>query len=137
MADMLQLAGCIILDDDKKILFLHRETEKRKQWEIPGGCIDPGEDAATAAVRELKEELDLEVENVNQLGDMRFEEDGHVMHYTWFKSRIVSGQVKNMEPHLYDKFSYLSMDELKNLYNELSPNARNFVDEVVAGNIKL
>ncbi len=30
-------------------------------WELPGGKIDPGETAAQAAVREVREELDIDI----------------------------------------------------------------------------
>ncbi|MEU4194645.1 (deoxy)nucleoside triphosphate pyrophosphohydrolase [Kribbella sp. NPDC026611] len=37
-------------------------------WEFPGGKVEPGETDAEAAVREIREELDLEIEVGASLG---------------------------------------------------------------------
>lgn len=131
------LAGCVITNPDKKILMIHRNSPTRVQWEIPGGKIDPGEDARATAARELKEELDLEVEVRDQLGEKHFEDEGRTMHYTWFAANVVGGQPRVMEPHVHDKFAYYSVDELKAMHHELSSNTRNFLDAVTRGDIRL
>lgn len=38
------------------------------QWALPGGRVDPGESAVRAALRELHEELDLQVDQSDVLG---------------------------------------------------------------------
>ena len=38
-------------------------------WELPGGTLEPGEDARMAVVREIREETGLEVEPVEHVGD--------------------------------------------------------------------
>ena len=37
-------------------------------WELPGGKIDPGETAAQAAVREVREELDIDIRAGDSIG---------------------------------------------------------------------
>jgi len=39
----LELAGAVILDKNKKILLMHRNTPNLMQWELPGGKIEPKE----------------------------------------------------------------------------------------------
>lgn len=41
---------------------------EQRWWSTPGGGIDPGEDARTAAIRELAEELDVDVASEDLLG---------------------------------------------------------------------
>lgn len=42
--------------------FLMILNPKRKGWEMPGGRVEPGEDAATAAIREFREETGQDFE---------------------------------------------------------------------------
>lgn len=132
---MIMLAGCVITDEEGRILLLHRNTPERVQWEVPGGGIEPGEDAVRAAVREVHEELDLVVEPVRVLGSALFTEDHTTMTYTWVLARIVSGQPRVVERHLHDAWAYLGVDKLVRCAGELSPNTRNLVAEIVRGRV--
>jgi 8-oxo-dGTP diphosphatase len=133
----IHLAGCILQDDQGRILLLHRNTTKRTQWEIPGGKIDEGEDAQATAVREIEEELGVAVTITRHLGDRSFTEDDYTMEYTWFGAKITDGVPKVMEPQTHDECRYFSLDDMQKLASELSPNAANFLEEVVAKRVAL
>ena len=45
-------------------------------WEFPGGKLEPGEDAAAAAIRECREELGLEVRVVEPLDTVEWSYPG-------------------------------------------------------------
>lgn len=122
----LQLAGCLIENAEGKILLLHRNTPERKQWETPGGKIEEGENSIAAAVREVKEELGIEVEIIDEIGRKDFKEDNCEMGYVWFKAKIVSGEPKPMEEK-HDEVKYFSWEELKSM-GGLSLNTKNLVE---------
>ena len=84
----LELSGAILLDDNNKILLIHRNTKKLKQWELPGGKIEPGELPSETAIRELKEELDIEIEILDYIDCKEFEDNGVILKYNWYKCRI-------------------------------------------------
>jgi ADP-ribose pyrophosphatase YjhB (NUDIX family) len=137
MKDQLRLAGCIIPNDAGEILLLHRNTPKRTQWEIPGGKIDEivsgvivasGHSALDTVLREMNEELTVQVRVIRQLGSKEFTEDQYVMHYTWFLAKIMDGKASIGEPDKYDSLRYFSQAELRSLYAELSENTKNFLD---------
>jgi len=54
---------CAIIERDEKILVAKRPTSKSMggKWELPGGKIEPGEDAAAAILREIREELGCKI----------------------------------------------------------------------------
>ncbi len=47
-----EAAGGVVFNDDEQLLMILR----RNRWDLPKGHIEPGEDAATAALREVEEE---------------------------------------------------------------------------------
>lgn len=132
----IRLAGCVIKDDQGRLLLLHRNTAKRQQWEIPGGKLDPGEDERITAARELKEEVGVDVTVQTLLGTKSFVEDGHTMVYTWFLATIANGTPRAMEQQTHDRCEFLDFGKIQEMGRELSPNAWNFVREVVDGHIK-
>lgn len=129
---MTLLAGCVILNEKKELLLLHRNTPTNVQWELPGGKVEHGEDPKQTAVRELKEELGLQVE-INKLLDKKeFWEHDKPFTYYWFWAEITSGQPQIQEKK-FDNFSYFSLPQLQNM-TDLSPNVVNLISspEVIA-----
>jgi 8-oxo-dGTP diphosphatase len=123
----MKLAGCVIKDDEGKVLLIHRNTAKRTQWEIPGGEIDPGETPEQTAVRELKEELGIVVELVRHIGTKLFEEDGKHHEYHWFEAKIVKGKPHLTEPEEYDDLRHFALDEMHKIRDLISANTKNLV----------
>ena len=64
----IRVVAAIIIDDRKVFATQRGYGEFKGGWEFPGGKIDAGETPEEALVREIKEELDTEVE-VNELLD--------------------------------------------------------------------
>ncbi len=60
-----KVAAGVIYDEEGKILVCRRGYGKNPdtdgRWEFPGGKLEPGETARETIVRELREELDIEV----------------------------------------------------------------------------
>ena len=57
------VAAAALVDADGRVLIAQRPEGKQLAglWEFPGGKVEPGEPPEEALIRELKEELDIEV----------------------------------------------------------------------------
>ncbi|MGE0419663.1 MAG: 8-oxo-dGTP diphosphatase MutT [Acetobacteraceae bacterium] len=60
---LLLVAACALIDIDGRILLARRPEGKKMAglWEFPGGKLNPGETPEAALIRELKEELGIDV----------------------------------------------------------------------------
>jgi len=64
LADKFPVSVKAIIIDDNRVLCLKNE---REEWDLPGGKIDFNEDIEICLKREVKEELNLEIYNLNIL----------------------------------------------------------------------
>src|SRR5882724_8872517 len=57
------VAACALVDDDGRVLISRRPEGKPLAglWEFPGGKVEPDERPEIALIRELKEELSIDV----------------------------------------------------------------------------
>ena len=60
-------AGAFVFDDDGRILLLEHEFRPDSRWGIPGGFLSNGEQPDQALRRELREEVALELNEVQFL----------------------------------------------------------------------
>jgi len=76
---------CGIIWKDGKVFIARRKPEKSMggYWEFPGGKIEEGEDAEKALLRELKEELGMEVKVIKYFGT-------NLHHYEKFTIELIS-----------------------------------------------
>lgn len=60
---LLLVAACALIDIDGRVLLARRPEGKKMAglWEFPGGKLNPGETPEVALIRELKEELGIDV----------------------------------------------------------------------------
>ena len=107
--------GAAILNEDGALLLIQRLKEPEAgAWGLPGGKIDFGEPAEQAVVREVKEELgvDIELNGLACFSEIIDRGDGRHWVSPIFAARIVSGQPKLMEPEKHGGWGWFQLTEL-------------------------
>ena len=94
---MFPTVTAVVLNDDGEILLGQRSDNHR--WSLIAGMIDPGEQPAEAAVREVHEETGVLV-RVDRLAGVALHEvtypNGDLCHMvnTWFRCRALGGEAR-------------------------------------------
>ena len=83
---------------------------KPNHWDFPGGHVKEGETYEEAAIRETKEETNLDIKNVKKIG-----EDGGHMQVFFYVTRDYSGEVV-LDKEENQEFKWIKPKEINN-YN--------------------
>ena len=83
----------------RELLLIDKKTGLGKgKVNAPGGKVDPGETPEQAAVRECREELHIEVEDLEYCGEHRFQfVDGYSIHVWVYRTRAFAGEPTETE----------------------------------------
>lgn len=94
MARTIEVVAALIRKDGR-FLVCQRPPHKARAllWEFPGGKIEPGETPQEALVREIKEELDTEIEVVDYLETVEYDYPNFHLSMDCFFCTIKSGEL--------------------------------------------
>lgn len=81
-------------------------AKKKDLWELPGGKVKKGEEKKEALKREIKEELEIEIEPGALL--FVYENERHIFYF--FSSKIIKGKISLKE---HKSFNWISLKDLK------------------------
>lgn len=103
---------CGIIYKDNKILLTRRKKEKSMGgfWEFPGGKVEDGESDKDALKRELKEELNLEVYDLDFSSENTHNYDKFVIHLMGYKCKAKLDPGKLTD---HDKYEWVGVSELR------------------------
>ena len=115
MKKLIKVVGAIIENENNEILCALRSPTMTlpNMWEFPGGKIEIGETLKEAIEREIKEELDCDVEFINIFNDNTHEYDKFIVNLITVKCRITSGTPSANE---HSKLIWLHRENLLSLY---------------------
>ena len=105
----IRVVAAIIVDDGKVFSTQRGYGEFQGGWEFPGGKIEPNEKPEDALVREIKEELDTEIEVVELLDTVEYDYPTFHLSMDCFICNIKSGDLV-LKEHMAAK--WLSKEEL-------------------------
>ena len=112
--ELLQTTLCY-LEKDGAYLMLHRVKKKNDvnhdKWVGVGGKFEPGEDALTCALREVREETGLEIEVGEPFDAWTLRAPGRRILGVDFVCRWCSGDVRLSHEH--ESFAWLTLEEVE------------------------
>lgn len=89
----IRVVAAIIIENGKVFATQRGYGEFKDGWEFPGGKIEPNETPEDAIVREIKEELDTEVEVVELLDTVEYDYPNFHLSMDCFICKIVAGDL--------------------------------------------
>lgn len=103
-------AGAIVFNDSGQVLLLKHRFRAGSGWGLPGGFLEAGEQPLEALRRELREEIGMEIKDVEVFATRSFRKPQQVE--VLFLCRANgSPQPRNMEVELAEWFSLNSLPE--------------------------
>lgn len=107
---------CLVCDDEGRYLCVTR-PEPPYEFAIPGGLVDPGENSAETAIRELREECGIEIVDLQSRGVIVSPTDGRAVYI--FEAMSWAGEARPVEANT--QVAWLTATELlaqSNLYRK-------------------
>ncbi|GAA4069261.1 (deoxy)nucleoside triphosphate pyrophosphohydrolase [Flavobacterium cheonanense] len=111
---MINVTCAIILIEDK--ILVTQRSEKMKlplKWEFPGGKLEEDENEIDCIQREIKEEINIEIEILEKLSNSIYDYGTFKINLIPFISNYVSGEIilsEHKDYKLLDKSELLNLD---------------------------
>jgi 8-oxo-dGTP diphosphatase len=97
----IDVAAALIFHNGKLLVTQRRPDDHLPNlWEFPGGKVEPGETFEACLVREIREELDIEISVGELIDDLTHSYPEKTVRLCFFECRLISGEAKPM--HVQD-----------------------------------
>ena len=105
----IKVVAAVIKDGDKIFATQRGYGEFKDGWEFPGGKVEPGETPEAALVREIKEELDTEIEVARKIDCVEYDYPTFHLSMDCFWAEVISGNLILKE---HEAAKWLTKDKL-------------------------
>ena len=110
--DKFDVVAAIIIKDDKYFIAQrNRNKHMGLSWEFPGGKVEEGESFEIALKREIEEELNIEINIKNKLGEENYQDDKINVKLHYFICSHIDGDI-NLSEH--EDSAWIKKNEFKN-----------------------
>lgn len=114
MNSIVQVSCAVIINQHNKVLAVQRSEKMSMplKWEFPGGKIEVDESPEDALIREIHEELDVQIEIINSLTPTSHDYDKFQIRLLPFLAKITSGTIVLKE---HNNMLWIKQSELRAL----------------------
>lgn len=128
---MINVVAGIIRNDENKILIAQRNLKKSQGglWEFPGGKIEPNETMEVAIVREIKEELDMDIVFESYFDEKKYIYPEKEINLIALNCKFVGDNYKLLE---HERVEWISLEQFDNF--EFAPADVYFVEKLKINN---
>lgn len=106
---VVNVVAAVIRDDDRVFATARGYGEYKGWWEFPGGKIEAGETPEKALKREIKEELDSEIEVGDYIDTVEYDYPNFHLSMRCYFCKLISGSLELKEA---EDSKWLTMDDL-------------------------
>ena len=101
---------CYLIKDNEVVVTKYKKGNKKEgYYDIPGGKIEEGETPKQTAIREMKEETGIEIQNLKYKGIMTIEYLDRMFIFDTFISKEYEGEPQEFEKNTSE---WIDIDEL-------------------------
>jgi 8-oxo-dGTP diphosphatase len=99
MKPRLRVVAAALFDSRRRVLIAERPAGKHMAgwWEFPGGKVGAGESDAGALERELREELGVEVQVLDEVATLQHEYPDRIVDLVLWKVRLLDGEPRGLD----------------------------------------
>lgn len=110
---MIDVVAAMLQNDKKEVLIAKRKLGKSQGglWEFPGGKIEAGEKPEESLVRELKEEMNIDIEVLEYFGENIHRYENLSIRLIAYTGRILGGEL-HLKDH--DEIAWVGAKNLQN-----------------------
>ncbi|MCF0146800.1 MAG: (deoxy)nucleoside triphosphate pyrophosphohydrolase [Clostridium sp.] len=106
---IINVVAAVIKKEDKIFITRRSYGEFKDMWEFPGGKIESGETKEEALIREIKEELELDIKIIEYITTVNYDYPDFHLNMDCFMCEICGGSL-NLNAHNDAKWA--SLEEL-------------------------
>lgn len=108
----IDVVAAVIVSDSGILATQRSHGEFKDRWEFPGGKIEPGETPEEALIREIREELDIEIRIDSFIDIVDYSYPDFRIRLHVFACSVVSGNITLKE---HESLKWLKQDELSSI----------------------
>jgi 8-oxo-dGTP diphosphatase len=109
----IEVAAALIFQDGKLLAAQRGYGDYKGWWEFPGGKLEPNENAKQALIRELKEEMNCEIEVDSYFDDIEFDYPKFHLHMFCFLCHLKENEQIHVLEH--DSIAWLNKEQLNDV----------------------